>query len=214
MIIITYIILFNLLVTLPLLYITYILFLGKPLLLNAFPPSIILLIYFIWNPYRFYMYLQLNPIYDLSLIDPELSLPYYLSPLIFQFVASLILFPLFYIFFKNRYYFLNINTKKYAKIIVEEAIQRLEIPFESLEKATKIGDKSIYYFTEGLCKWKYIYLDVHEIKDTVLRKSIIKEIRDKLFSYKKPTGKIIAIALLIIVGALINSIRPLLTLLQ
>ncbi len=214
MIIVTYITLFTLLVIIPLLYISYSFVVGKPLFLNAFQLSLSFLIYLIFEPYRFYTYLQLNPIYDLSLIDPELSFTYYLSPLVYQFVASLILFPLFYIFFKNRYYFLNINTKKYAKIIVEEAIQRLEIPFESLEKATKIGDKSIYYFTEGLCKWKYIYLDVHEIKDTVLRKSIIKEIRDKLFSYKKPKGKIIAIALLIIVGALINLIRPLLTLLQ
>lgn len=214
MIIITYIILFNLLVTLPLLYISYSFVVGKPLFLNAFQLSLSFLIYFIFEPYRFYTYLQLNPIYDLSLIDPELSLTYYLSPLVFQFVASLILFPLFYILFKNRYYFLNINTKKHAKIIVEEALQRLEIPFDSLEKATKIGNKSIYFLTEGLFKWKYIYLDFHEIKDKILRKSIIKEIRMTMVSYKKSKGKIIAVALLIIVGALINLMPPLLTLLQ
>lgn len=193
MIIIVYIAyILSLLVIIPLLYISYCMFTGKPLFINCFLLCLMILAYFAWHPFRFTEYI--TQIRDFS-PDAGFPLTYYISPLLFQTFIFLLLVVFFMFTDKDNYCFFN--TQKDSKAIAEKALKNLGISFESLEKSSKINENTfLYYLTRGFLRWKYVYINFSEIKDKELRKQIIQEIRNIMYAYKEPNSRILGFLLL------------------
>lgn len=122
---------------------------------------------------------------------------------------------LVWLWHKDKYYFLNINTEKYTKIITEQSLKNLGIPFESLEKSIKINTNTNLLFPANrLFRWKFIYVDFQEIKYKALSKQIINEIRNIMVSYREPNSRIFGfVLLLILILTVYEYISPVLSLL-
>ncbi|MFZ7104494.1 MAG: hypothetical protein ACOWWO_17820 [Peptococcaceae bacterium] len=191
MIIIAYIL--SLAVLISLLYISYCMLTGKPLFINCFLFSIIIMSYFFWHPNRIYTYI--TRIRDLSSPHLDWSLSYYISPILFQVFMFLLVSVFFMFLYKDNYCFFN--TKKNTQAIAEQALENIGIPFESLEKSTKINENAnLQYITLGLFRWQYVNISFNGIGDKVLKKQIIKEIRNTMCAYRKPNNRILGFLVL------------------